>query len=113
MDIEVIAVKAFTCPDRGILKRSGERRQMPQFGEGLTQVEVTAGCRPVVIAALPVGQHHLKAGGGAVSQRLFMFKIHLDVSIRLVTQAPDMSTRFSGWRHPWPTLGFRCGVAHQ
>jgi hypothetical protein len=32
-----------------------------------------------------------------------MFKIHLNIGIRFVAQTPDMSTRFTGWRHPWPT----------
>ena len=113
VNVEVVAVKTLTRPEGAALQRTGKVRQITQFGKGLTNVQVAAVCRPVVIGFLAVGQHRLKARRRTALQRLFVLNIQLNVGIRFVPQTPDGPARFSGGRQIRAAFAAGGRVVHQ
>ena len=94
VNIKVVAVEAFPGPQGGAFKRPCEGGQVAQFDKGLTNVQIAAACRPVVISGLSVGDHHFETGRRAIIQGLLVFKVHFNIGIGLVSQTTDSPAGF-------------------
>ncbi len=113
VNIKVIAIKTLTGPDRGVIECAAEGGKLPELDKRLTQVEIAAGGGPVVVGALSIGQHRFETGGRAVVQRLFMFEVELNVGIRFITKATNVTAGFPGRGHSRATLSFGGRAVHQ
>ena len=85
VDIEVIAVKALTGPDRGVFKCAGKAGKVAEFSKHLAHVEIGLAASPVIAGGRAVCNHGAIKRFGAVIELHTVVENRFSVGVRLIT----------------------------